>query len=173
MAKLTQQEKEKYILSAASIAENKELKEFIKITLGLIITLGIMFFGFNFLTKNRNYQLPTFETEVNVKKITKNQILSMPKEKYLVYIYNPNNSDQKEESVMGMTDLRHIYYVNAADHLSKDLMVKTKGEEKLTKNINDFKVYKDALIEVKNGKIEKVIEDTKLLSFLQEAKGEK
>jgi len=146
--------------------EQKEIKKFIFVILGLVIILvGIYFFTRAFVTKDlfntseKTYQEGTINYDIAIV----GNMLTRPNKEYYVMAFHSDNADaiyynaligkymQKEKA-------EKVYYIDLDNALNKKYVAE-KEEEKSTsfKTIKDLKLGELTLLKVKEGKVTKYI----------------
>lgn len=146
--------------------EQKEIKKFIFVILGLVIILvGIYFFTRAFVTKDlfnaneKTYQ----EGTINYNIAIVGNMLTRPDKEYYVLAFNSEDADaiyyntliekymQKEKSTK-------VYYVDLENALNKKYVAENEEEKsKSFKSIEDLKLGSMTLLKVKEGKVTKYI----------------
>ncbi len=146
--------------------EQKEIKTFIFVMLGLIIVLiGIYFFTRAFVTKDlfktneKNYQ----EGAVNYDIAIVGNMLTRPNKEYYVIAFNSDTADaiyynaligkymQEEKS-------SKVYYMDLENELNKKYVAESEEEKSTSfKTIKDLKLGEITLLKVKDGKVTKYI----------------
>ncbi len=147
--------------------EQKEIKKFIFVILGLVIIItGIYFFTRAFITKdlfkNKNANAEYTSGVINYDVAIVGTMLNRPQEEYYVLAFNSEDTNvnyynalvskytAKEESLK-------IYHIDLSNELNKEYVATDENISTKFDSIDNLKLGKITLIKVKNQKVTKFI----------------
>lgn len=155
---------------------NEEVKHYIKIVVGLVIFILAFYFMMTGIKVKIDPEYKERESTINYTDLTKAEILNQSKKEYCVYLYRrekENENVSQQISYKNMSSKYPIYKVDIDNHLSASLKAKSKDKEILSNDLKELKVYKEALLLIKDGKVMKVIPSSEVLKYIESTKDEK
>lgn len=148
--------------------DQESIIRFIKILIGVIICVVLIYFITRAFVKKdlTDTKEETPVTEISYSKMVFGTMLNRPYDEYYVFAYSSEDTKAYYYSVLGESymneeDSLYIYYVDLEDSMNSKY-VSTDGttNPKATK-VEDLRVGDLTLIKVKNGKINKYLENLK------------
>ena len=143
--------------------EGKELKRFIIILFAIIILVLIVYGITRFVKKDEQAKEEVTAGVIDYDKVSIGTMLNRNISEYYVIIYDGKNENAILYSsiinkYIAKTDSKKIYYCDLGNKLNSDYKAKDKVNKE-AKNISELSLGDLTLIKVKNGKIDKYIED--------------
>ncbi len=146
--------------------EQKEIKKFIIVLVGLILVIvGIYFFTRAFVTKDlfkNTDDIQYKEGAINYEVAIVGNMLSRPEKEYYVFAFNSesnkiNHYNTLASKYKGEKDALKMYYLDTNNELNKKYVATDESISTSFKSLEELKLGEVTLIKVKNGKVTKLI----------------
>ncbi|MDD6879409.1 MAG: hypothetical protein PUD59_04210 [bacterium] len=149
----------KEILNREKMSTIPEVKTLIKIVIGIILILIIVYFLGGLLTGNIKLKKDEEKVEIQYSEILAEQTFKQPNSEYFVIFYNFDSSEKSLIDALSsdLSTIVSIYKVDLSKKFNLSYITNEKSNKKPTSS-NELKIYGTTLIRIKNGKVINYVE---------------